>query len=59
MRSGDRRDSSVRPAQTDGSEPTLIVVDTHIGYGAPGKQDTAAAHGEPRQPRTEADRRGR
>lgn len=27
--------------------PTLIIVDTHIGYGAPGKQDTAAAHGEP------------
>jgi transketolase len=27
--------------------PTLIVLDTHIGYGAPHKQDTAAAHGEP------------
>jgi transketolase len=27
--------------------PTLIVVDSHIGYGAPKKQDTAAAHGEP------------
>jgi transketolase len=27
--------------------PTLIVVDSHIGYGAPTKQDTAAAHGEP------------
>ena len=27
--------------------PTLIVVDSHIGYGAPHKQDTAAAHGEP------------
>jgi transketolase len=27
--------------------PTLIVVDSHIGYGAPGVQDTAAAHGEP------------
>ncbi len=26
--------------------PTLIVLDTHIGYGAPDKQDTAAAHGE-------------
>jgi transketolase len=26
--------------------PTLIVVDSHIGYGAPHKQDTAAAHGE-------------
>jgi transketolase len=27
--------------------PTLIVLDTHIGYGSPHKQDTAAAHGEP------------
>src|SRR5262249_50513811 len=27
--------------------PTLIIVDTHIGYGAPTKQDTSAAHGEP------------
>jgi len=27
--------------------PTLIIVHSHIGYGAPHKQDTAAAHGEP------------
>jgi len=27
--------------------PTLIIVDTHIGYGSPHKQDTSAAHGEP------------
>jgi transketolase len=27
--------------------PTLIIVDTHIGYGSPHKQDTNAAHGEP------------
>jgi len=27
--------------------PTLIIVDSHIGYGAPTKQGTAAAHGEP------------
>jgi transketolase len=27
--------------------PTLIVVDSHIAYGAPTKQGTAAAHGEP------------
>ncbi|OAI40945.1 transketolase [bacterium SCGC AG-212-C10] len=26
--------------------PTLIIVRSHIGYGAPNKQDTAAAHGE-------------
>jgi transketolase len=27
--------------------PTLIVLDSHIGYGSPTKQDTSAAHGEP------------
>ena len=27
--------------------PTLIIVDSHIGYGSPTKQDTHAAHGEP------------
>jgi transketolase len=27
--------------------PTFIVLDSHIGYGAPHKHDTAAAHGEP------------
>ena len=27
--------------------PTLIIVDSHIAYGAPHKEDTSAAHGEP------------
>src|SRR5918911_1103534 len=27
--------------------PTLIIVDSHIGYGAPTKMGTAEAHGEP------------
>jgi transketolase len=27
--------------------PTLIIVDSHIGYGSPHKQDSNAAHGEP------------
>jgi transketolase len=27
--------------------PTLIIVDSHIGYGAPTKQDSHSAHGEP------------
>ncbi len=31
----------------DHRAPTLIVVDSHIGYGSPHKQDTSAAHGEP------------
>ncbi|MGO8915666.1 MAG: transketolase [Stellaceae bacterium] len=32
--------------QTEG-RPTLIILDSHIGYGSPHKIDTAAAHGEP------------
>ena len=32
-------------AETD--KPTLIIVDSHIAYGSPHKQDSAAAHGEP------------
>src|SRR2546425_470691 len=32
--------------KTEG-RPTFIVLDSHIGYGSPHKQDTAAAHGEP------------
>jgi len=27
--------------------PTFIILDSHIAYGAPHKQDTSAAHGEP------------
>jgi transketolase len=30
--------------------PTLIIIESHIGYGAPHKQDTAEAHGEPLGP---------
>src|SRR5262249_11010288 len=30
--------------------PTLIILDSHIGYGSPHKQDTSAAHGEPLGP---------
>jgi len=32
--------------QTTG-RPTFIVLDSHIGYGSPHRQDTAEAHGEP------------
>jgi transketolase len=32
--------------RTEG-QPTLIIIESHIGYGAPHKQDTSAAHGEP------------
>ena len=30
-----------------GDRPTLVIVNSHIGYGSPHKQDTSAAHGEP------------
>ncbi len=35
---------------TTGDRPTLIVVHSHIGYGAPHKQDSPSAHGEPLGP---------
>ena len=31
----------------EAGRPTLIIVDSHIAYGSPNKQDTHAAHGEP------------
>jgi transketolase len=33
--------------KAEGDRPTLVIVDSHIGWGSPHKQDTAAAHGEP------------
>jgi transketolase len=33
--------------QNTNDRPTLIVVDSHIAYGAPTKQDSSTAHGEP------------
>jgi transketolase len=38
---------SFRAFQGANDRPTLIIVDSHIGYGAPHKQDTSGAHGEP------------
>lgn len=34
-------------AHKEDEQPSLIIVDSHIGYGSPNKQDTSAAHGEP------------
>jgi len=34
-------------AVAEKERPSLIIVDSHIAYGAPNKQDTSAAHGEP------------
>ncbi|MDB6022169.1 MAG: transketolase [Pedosphaera sp.] len=43
----DRLRNAFRTANATQDRPTLIIVDSHIGYGAPTKQGTAAAHGEP------------
>jgi len=38
---------ALQSAVDDATRPTLIICTSHIGYGAPHKQDTAQAHGEP------------
>jgi transketolase len=43
----DRIENSLEIFRKTAGRPTFIVLDSHIGYGAPHKQDTAAAHGEP------------
>jgi transketolase len=39
--------TAIQNAQDTNDRPSFISVVTHIGYGSPNKQDTAAAHGEP------------
>ncbi len=43
----DAIDAAIRKAQQDTGRPTLIMVRTIIGFGAPDKQGTSDAHGEP------------
>jgi len=43
----DMLERAFRTFQNTRDRPTLIIVDSHIAYGAPHKQDTSAAHGEP------------
>lgn len=45
----DALSAAIEAGRTD-PRPSLIAVSTHIGYGAPNKQDTAAAHGAPLGP---------
>jgi transketolase len=52
IRVGDANDQEMlarafRTAQNSIDRPSLVIVDSHIAYGAPNKQDTSAAHGEP------------
>jgi len=39
--------NGIREFHLTRDRPTLIIVNSHIGYGSPKKQDTNAAHGEP------------
>jgi transketolase len=43
----DRIQSALEVFRRTKGRPTFIILDSHIGYGSPHKQDTAAAHGEP------------
>jgi transketolase len=43
----DRIADAIADAKRTDDRPTLIIVESHIGYGAPHRQDTSAAHGEP------------
>jgi len=43
----ERIENALQTFQKTKGRPTLIILDSHIGYGAPHKQDTADAHGEP------------
>jgi transketolase len=52
LRVGDANDTgliakALSEFKAERGRPTLIVVDSHIGWGAPNKQDTESAHGEP------------
>jgi len=43
----DRIEHALKVFRETKGRPTFIILDSHIGYGAPHKQDTADAHGEP------------
>ena len=43
----DLLDRALQTALKETERPSLIIVDSHIAWGAPNKQDTSAAHGEP------------
>jgi transketolase len=52
LRVGDANDTdlidrALKTALKETEQPSLIIVDSHIAWGAPNKQDTSAAHGEP------------
>jgi transketolase len=40
-------DAAIAAARRETGRPSLVILRTHIGFGSPHKQDTAAAHGAP------------
>jgi transketolase len=40
-------EKAVINAKSEKSKPSLIITDTHIGFGSPNKQDTSGVHGSP------------
>lgn len=40
-------DKAIAEAKKDGERPSLVILRTHIGFGSPGKHDSASAHGAP------------
>src|SRR5262250_1224592 len=43
----DRIENALRNAVGTTGRPSIVIVESHIGYGSPHRQDTSAAHGEP------------
>lgn len=43
----DAIESAIKEARDERDRPSLVLVRTHLGYGAPHAQDTPAAHGAP------------
>jgi transketolase len=43
----DALSEAIENARTETGKPSLIILRSHIGYGAPDKQDTPEAHGSP------------
>jgi transketolase len=39
-------DVAIKASQREPARPTLVITDTHIGFGSPNRQDTREAHGE-------------
>ena len=43
----DKLNSAITKAQKETDKPSLIICNTHIGFGSPNKQDTSGVHGSP------------